>query len=83
MTRLIARFKPSCLHSPAILVGLCMSLGGQTVFAMIDQQVTAYVGSMPNDSIWVYTLLGEVLSERFSAVLLSDSIFMETVRRVS
>ena len=49
MTRLIARFKPSCLHMLAILVGLCMSLDGQTVFAMIDQQVTAYVGSMPND----------------------------------
>ena len=37
----------------------------------------------PTIAIWVYTLLGEVLSERFSAVLLSDSIFMETVRRVS
>ena len=37
----------------------------------------------PTIAIWVYTLLGEVLSERFSAVLLSDSIFMETVRQAS
>ena len=49
MIRLIARFKPSCLHLPAIVVGLCMSLGGQAVFAMIDEHVTAYVGATLND----------------------------------
>lgn len=34
-------------------------------------------------AIWVYTLPGEVLSKCFSALLLSDSIFMERVRHVS
>ena len=46
---MIARFKPSCLHLPAIVVGLCTSLGVQAVFAMTDEYVTAYVGLTPND----------------------------------
>lgn len=49
MILMIARFKPSCLHLPAIVVGLCTSLGGQAVFAMTDEYVTAYVGLTPND----------------------------------
>jgi hypothetical protein len=49
MIRMIARLEPSCLHFPAIVVGLCMSLGGQAVFAMTDEHVTVYVGPTPND----------------------------------
>ena len=37
----------------------------------------------PTIAIWMYTLVGEVLSKCFSALLLSNSIFMEAVRHRS